>query len=71
MEIEQKSVFSSQQMQIVKGQMSTNARETRMLQLTASEVGALPRETPIYEGVGKMYDYPILPACDDLEAVEY
>ena len=26
-----------------------------MLQLTANEVGALPRETRVYEGVGKMY----------------
>lgn len=41
-------------MGIVKNQLATNARETRMLQLTANEVGALPRETPIYEGVGKM-----------------
>ena len=27
-----------------------------MLQLTASEVESLPKETKVYEGVGKMYD---------------
>lgn len=54
LEIEQKSQFSSQQITIVKGQMAAKARENRMLQLTASEVGVLPRETHIYEGIGKM-----------------
>jgi len=54
LEIEQKSTFSSQQIQVVKTQLATKARENRMLQLTANEVGALPRETHIYEGVGKM-----------------
>lgn len=54
LEIEQKSAFSSQQMVIVKQQMAAKNREGRILQLTANEVGALPRETPIYEGVGKM-----------------
>jgi prefoldin subunit 1 len=54
MEIEQKSQFSSQQIQVVKAQMASKARENRMLQLTASEVGALPKETHVYEGVGKM-----------------
>lgn len=34
--------------------MAAKARENRMLQLTASEVGILPRETHIYEGIGKM-----------------
>jgi hypothetical protein len=55
MEIEQKSQFSSQQIQVVKAQMASKARENRMLQLTASEVGALPKDTHVYEGVGKMY----------------
>jgi chaperonin cofactor prefoldin len=55
MEIEQKSQFSSQQIQVVKAQMASKARENRMLQLTASEVSALPKETHVYEGVGKMY----------------
>ncbi|KAF2430537.1 prefoldin subunit 1 [Tothia fuscella] len=54
-EIDQKSQFSSQQITIVKAQLSAKAREQRMLQLTASEVGALPPDTHIYEGVGKMF----------------
>ena len=54
LEIEQKSTFSSQQIVIVKQQMAAKSREGRILQLTANEVGALPRETHIYEGVGKM-----------------
>jgi hypothetical protein len=58
LEIEQKATFSSQQMVIVKQQMAAKNRESRMLQLTANEVGALPRETHIYEGVGKMYVQP-------------
>jgi hypothetical protein len=53
-EIDQKSQFSSQQITIVKAQLASKAREQRMLQLTASEVGSLPQETHIYEGVGKM-----------------
>jgi prefoldin subunit 1 len=28
--------------------------ETRKLQLTASEMDSLPKETKVYEGVGKM-----------------
>jgi prefoldin subunit 1 len=66
MEIEQKSQFSSQQIQIVKGQMTSKARENRMLQLTASEVGALPKETHVYEGVGKMFVKEV--SCSDADA---
>lgn len=34
--------------------MTAKAREQRMLQLTSSEVDSLPKDTNIYEGVGKM-----------------
>ncbi|QDS74251.1 hypothetical protein FKW77_002997 [Venturia effusa] len=54
-EIQAKSEFSSQQIQVVKAQLQAKNREQRMLQLTASEVGILPRETRVYEGVGKMF----------------
>jgi len=54
LEIEQKSVLSSQQIAVVKQQISAKNRESRILQLTANEVEALPRDTHIYEGVGKM-----------------
>jgi prefoldin subunit 1 len=67
-EIEQKSIQSSQQITLVKQQIATKNREGRKLQLTATEVGALPRDTHVYEGVGKMYvvhnspDFYSLPA---------
>ncbi|KAF1984798.1 Prefoldin [Aulographum hederae CBS 113979] len=54
-EIEQKAVFSQQQMGIVKSQMASKARETRMNTLTSTEVSSLPAGTPVYEGVGKMF----------------
>lgn len=53
-EIEQKAAFSQQQIGIVKAQMAAKAREQRMLQLTSSEVDSLPKDTNVYEGVGKM-----------------
>ena len=53
-EIEQKAAFSQQQMQIVKAQMASKNRETRMLQLTSAELDSLPQNANVYEGVGKM-----------------
>jgi prefoldin subunit 1 len=54
MEIEQKSIQSTQQIALVKAQISAKNRESRMLQLTANEVSSLPPSTVVYEGVGKM-----------------
>ncbi|KAF2120526.1 Prefoldin [Lophiotrema nucula] len=54
-EIGQKKVFAEQQLSIVKQQQAVKNRETRMLQLTSSEVESLPKETKVYEGVGKMF----------------
>lgn len=54
-EIGQKKAFAEQQLVIVKQQKVANSRESRMLQLTASEMESLPKETKVYEGVGKMY----------------
>lgn len=53
-EIEQKAAFSQQQIGLVKAQMTAKAREQRMLQLTTTEVDSLPKDTRVYEGVGKM-----------------
>jgi prefoldin subunit 1 len=53
-EIGQKKAFSEQQLAIVRQQKMANTRQARMLQLTASEMEALPKETRVYEGVGKM-----------------
>ncbi|EUC50196.1 hypothetical protein COCMIDRAFT_22297 [Bipolaris oryzae ATCC 44560] len=54
-EISQKKAFAEQQLVIVKQQKATRARESRMLQLTSSEVSSLPADTKVYEGVGKMF----------------
>ncbi|KAF2471994.1 Prefoldin [Lindgomyces ingoldianus] len=54
-EIGQKKAFAEQQLAIVRQQMAVKNRENRMLQLTASEVGSLPEDTKVYEGVGKMF----------------
>jgi hypothetical protein len=53
-EISQKKAFAEQQLLIVRQQKAARTREGRMLQLTASEVETLPKETKVYEGVGKM-----------------
>ena len=53
-EISQKKAFAEQQLVIVKQQKAARARESRMLQLTSSEVSSLPADTKVYEGVGKM-----------------
>lgn len=53
-EISQKKAFAEQQLAIVKQQKAARSREGRMLQLTSEEVRALPAETKVYEGVGKM-----------------
>ena len=54
-EIGQKKAFAEQQLVIVRQQKVANSRESRMLQLTGSEMESLPKETKVYEGVGKMY----------------
>lgn len=53
-EIEAKASFSAQQLQIVRGQIASKNREKRMLQLSSSELDTVPKETPVYDGVGKM-----------------
>ena len=53
-EIDARAQFSHQQMQIVKAQMAAKQRDSRLLQLTSTELSGLPKETRVYEGVGKM-----------------
>jgi prefoldin subunit 1 len=53
-EIEQKAAFSQQQIGLVKAQIAAKNRESRMLELTKTEVESLPKDTNVYEGVGKM-----------------
>lgn len=35
--------------------MAAKQRDQRLLQLTSTELAGLPKETKVYEGVGKMY----------------
>ena len=53
-EIESKAAFSAQQLQIVRGQIASKTREKRILELSSKELSSLPKETSVYDGVGKM-----------------
>lgn len=53
-EIDARAQFSYQQLQIVRAQMAAKQRDLRLLQLTSTELSGLPKETRVYEGVGKM-----------------
>ncbi|QIX02193.1 hypothetical protein AMS68_007710 [Peltaster fructicola] len=63
-EIEAKAAFSQQQLGIVRSQLATKQREKRMLELSSNELGALPKETPVYDGVGKMF---VLTSTEDVK----
>lgn len=54
-EIETQSVVAQQQIALVRTQQASKQREMRMAQLTQSEIASLPKDTGVYEGVGKMY----------------
>ncbi|PWY80639.1 Prefoldin [Aspergillus heteromorphus CBS 117.55] len=54
-EIEAQAISSQQQIGITKAQITTKQRDIRMLELTSKEIGTLPKDTRVYEGVGKMF----------------
>nr|KMM68107.1 hypothetical protein CPAG_04439 [Coccidioides posadasii RMSCC 3488] len=54
-EIESQAIASQQQIGLVKSQITSKQREIRLLELTSSEVGQVPKGTNVYEGVGKMF----------------
>ncbi|OJJ49359.1 hypothetical protein ASPZODRAFT_60427 [Penicilliopsis zonata CBS 506.65] len=54
-EIEARAISSQQQINITKAQITAKQREVRLLDLTAKELGTLPKDTRVYEGVGKMF----------------
>ncbi|EME49109.1 hypothetical protein DOTSEDRAFT_118094, partial [Dothistroma septosporum NZE10] len=54
-EIEQKAAFAQQQLGIVRTQIASKTRENRMLQLSSTELDTLPKDTPVYDGIGKMF----------------
>ena len=47
-------MMAQQQINVVKSQIAVKQRDIRLLQLTSSEVSSLPKDTNVYEGVGKM-----------------
>ncbi|KAK4131799.1 aPHC-domain-containing protein [Trichocladium antarcticum] len=53
-EIESQALAAQQQIGLVRTQIGSKQREMRLAQLTRSELATLPRDTPVYEGVGKM-----------------
>ncbi|KAK5134141.1 hypothetical protein LTR08_006916 [Meristemomyces frigidus] len=60
-EISAKAAFAEQQLGIVRAQMASKTRESRVLQLSNTELEALPRETPVYDGVGRMFVATTIP----------
>ncbi|TVY51547.1 putative prefoldin subunit 1 [Lachnellula cervina] len=63
-EIETQAIQAQQQINTVKSQIGLKQREIRMLQLTSSEVSTLPSDTPVYEGVGKMFVFSPIAEVD-------
>lgn len=53
-EIESQAVSAQRDISLVKSAVSTKQRDIRMLELTSTEVSQLPKDTRMYEGVGKM-----------------
>ncbi|KAA8644602.1 hypothetical protein EYZ11_010920 [Aspergillus tanneri] len=54
-ELETRLVSSQQQIGVTKAQITAKQRDIRLLELTSKEIGTLPKNTPVYEGVGKMF----------------
>ncbi|KAF8433816.1 Prefoldin [Terfezia claveryi] len=54
-EIEARATLSQQQLQVVRGQVAGKQRDMRLNQLTITELDSLPKDTNVYEGVGKMF----------------
>lgn len=53
-EIESQAVAAQQQINVVRTQITAKQREMRLLELTSGEIGQVPKDTNVYEGVGKM-----------------
>ncbi|CRG84889.1 prefoldin subunit 1 [Talaromyces islandicus] len=69
-EIESRAIASQQQIGVVKAQISTKQRDIRLLQLTSSELASLPKDTNVYEGVGKMFIHSPINTVDKRLASE-
>ncbi|ROV91835.1 hypothetical protein VSDG_06523 [Cytospora chrysosperma] len=68
-EIEINAAKSQQEIGLVRSQLAAKQREKRLAQLTSSEITSLAPDTPIYEGVGKMFvSVPVPDMKDKLES---
>ncbi|KAF3764913.1 Prefoldin [Cryphonectria parasitica EP155] len=54
-EIQTQALRTQQELALGRSQMASKQREMRLTQLTLSEISSLSPETPVYEGVGKMF----------------
>ncbi|OAA47162.1 alkaline phytoceramidase-like protein [Cordyceps fumosorosea ARSEF 2679] len=54
-EIEAQAASAQQQIGIARTQIAGKQREQRLVKLTLSELSSLPKDTVIFEGVGKMF----------------
>ena len=54
-EIETQAILAQRDINVVKTAVTAKQRDVRLLELTTSEVKSLPRDTNVYEGVGKMW----------------
>ncbi|KZF26296.1 Prefoldin [Xylona heveae TC161] len=69
-EIETRAVVSQQQIGIVRTQIAAKQRDVRLQELTANEATTLPKDTKVYEGVGKMFVLTPLENVKDRLAAE-
>ena len=53
-EIESQAILAQREINVVKTAISAKQRDVRLLELTTTEVRSLPKDTNVYEGVGKM-----------------
>ncbi|KAK5079209.1 hypothetical protein LTR51_001404 [Lithohypha guttulata] len=53
-EVQVQSIQSQQQIAQTQAEINARKRETRLNQLTSTEISSLPKDNPVYEGVGKM-----------------
>ncbi|KAG6017308.1 hypothetical protein E4U43_001785 [Claviceps pusilla] len=60
-EIETQAAAAQHQIGLTRSQIAAKQREQRLARLTLSELGNLPEEVVIYEGVGKMFASRPLP----------
>ncbi|PSR91934.1 prefoldin subunit [Coniella lustricola] len=68
-EIQTQAIKTQQELALGRSQLVSKQREIRITQLTLKELSSLPTETPVYEGVGKMFvSAPIPGMKEKLEA---